>query len=590
MNNKNIFEKNAKIPDIVQQTANAAFREIYNRQDEPDEKPQKTYGSARATIIKIATSVVAAAITIVVLFVAIAHFGGQGSAFPGGNRFSVKVCAAELEPKASLPISLDVSKQTFGHYVDWTGCVNYQINFPVSVEGENISSVTFKADNAFIEVVSIDCPSIVKSGSPKTLADFNSTYVDGNDMSGHPIGKTEVGYYDSFSADYATLQNSKYLLNICSELTDRMDLYYLLNHEGSDDDSCAAYTYLLKDVKVTIEVTFNDGTKSSKTLRLYSKLFSATDKAVDGTEYTYNATQIFCYDEKNADDAVKKLISSQITRAKKICKAEEANETSGAATTTDGENDDDADTTVGTEEPESTANPEATEKTEDTSGRITLSGDNQKYANTFLTNFAEQYFYTKFVFGGGEQPGVFDVKNAKIDDVMTFVCLHVYHNDKAAYKSTKKGNCNYLTISFDKAAEVCGRYFNYTLKKETCKKLPAPSGDKSNQGFGPYYEDNKIWTVLKDSDLNAFREIAVVDHVKNNEDGTMTLYFTIYAIEYEVFDKLKGDDIKKYYALTPSEAQKDKTLSRDLTGVANVSITQSGKYLINTYETILDDN
>ena len=327
MNNKNIIEKNAKIPDIVQQKANAAFREIYNRQDEPDEKPQKTYRSARATIIKIATSVVAAAITIVVLFVAIAYFGGQGSAFPGGNRFSIKVCAAELEPKASLPISLDVSKQTFGHYVDWTGYVNYQINFPVSVEGENISSVTFKADNAFIEVVSIDCPSIVKSGSPKTLADFNSTYVDGNDMSGHPIGKTEVGYYDSFSADYATLQNSKYLLNICSELTDRMDLYYLLNHEGSDDDSCAAYTYLLKDVKVTIEVTFNDGTKSSKTLRLYSKPFSATDKAVDGTEYTYNTAQIFCYDENNADDAVKKLISSQITRAAKICKAEEATAT-----------------------------------------------------------------------------------------------------------------------------------------------------------------------------------------------------------------------------------------------------------------------
>ena len=29
MKNKNVFEKNAKIPDIVQQKANAAFREIY---------------------------------------------------------------------------------------------------------------------------------------------------------------------------------------------------------------------------------------------------------------------------------------------------------------------------------------------------------------------------------------------------------------------------------------------------------------------------------------------------------------------------------------------------------------------------------
>lgn len=237
---------------------------------------------------------------------------------------------------------------------------------------------------------------------------------------------------------------------------------------------------------------------------------------------------------------------------------------------------------------ESTAKSETSEKTEEIPGKVTFSGESQKYANTFLTNFTEQYFYTKFVFSGGENPGVFDVKKAKIQDIMTFVCLHVYHNDRRAYKDTKKGNCNYLTISFEKAAEVCGRYFNYNLKKETCKKLSAPSGDKSKQGFGPYYGDDKVWIVLKDSDLNAFRDIAVVDYATNNEDGTMTLYFTIYSIDYEVFSKLKGDDVKKYYALTPAEAKKDEKLIGGTTGVANVSITQSGKFLLNTYETILE--
>ena len=214
MNNKHIFEKNAKIPDIVQQKANAAFTTIYNRQDEPDEKPQKTNRSARATIIKIAAAVVAAAITIVVVFAALDNIGGKGSDSSVSNKFTIRVCAAELEPKASLPISLDVSNQAFGCGVDWKGVAEFQINFPISVEGENISSVTFKADNAVFEVVSIDCPSIVKSGSSKTLPDYESTYVDGYDMSGHPIGKTEVGYYDSFSADYSTLQTSKYLFNV----------------------------------------------------------------------------------------------------------------------------------------------------------------------------------------------------------------------------------------------------------------------------------------------------------------------------------------------------------------------------------------
>ena len=392
MNNKNIFEKNAKIPDIVQQKANAAFATIYTRQDEPEEKPQKAYRLTRATIIKIASAVVVAAMTIAVLSVVLAYFSGQEPELPEGStngstrvsvvgneyRFAIKVCAAELEPKDSLPISLDVSNQAFGYGGDCTGGASFEINFPITVEGENISSVNFKVDNAVFEVVSIDCPSIVKSGSPKTLPDYRSTYVNGYDMAGHPIGKTEVGYYESFSADYDTLQNSKYLFNICNAMTDRMDLFYLLIHDENDDDRCAAYTYLVKDVKVTVEVTFNDGTTSSRTLGLFANQFLATDKMADGTEYTYNATQIFCYDENDIDDATKQLISSQIARAKEIIKAEEAAYTGSDVTTADEPVDEtdvttssettaSTETTVSTEAPETTPEVSSTESTPESS-------------------------------------------------------------------------------------------------------------------------------------------------------------------------------------------------------------------------------
>ena len=376
MNNKNIFEKNAKIPDIVQQKANAAFATIYTRQDEPEEKPQKAYRLTRATIIKIASAVVVAAMTIAVLSVALAYFSGQEPELPEGStngstkvsvvgneyRFAIKVCAAELEPKDSLPISLDVSNQAFGYGGDCTGGASFEINFPITVEGENIASVNFKVDNAVFEVVSIDCPSVVKSGSSKTVADFNSTYVEGYDISGHPVGKTEVGYYDSFSSDYGTLQNSKYLFNICNAMTDRMDLFYLLIHDENDDDRCAAYTYLVKDVKVTVEVTFNDGTTSSRTLGLFANQFLSTDKMADGTEYTYNATQIFCYDENDIDDATKQLISSQIARAKEIIKAEEAAYTGSDVTTTD-ETVDETDATTSSETTVSTETTASTETT-----------------------------------------------------------------------------------------------------------------------------------------------------------------------------------------------------------------------------------
>ena len=385
MKNKNIFEKNAKIPDIVQQKANEAFRAIYNRQDEPEEKPQKTYRSARATIIKIATTVAVAAITVAIFFAAIANSGAQGPKTLGGNRFTIKVCAAELEPKASLPISMDVSNQTYGNYIDNTGCANYQINFPISVEGENISTVTFKAGNAVFEVVSINCPSIVKSGSSKKLEGFNSTYVDGHDMSGTPIGKTIVGYYDSFSADYDTLQKSKYLLNVCNVLTDRMDLYYLLTFDGSDDDSCAAYTYLLKDAKITVEVTFNDGTTSSRTLGLFAKVILGTDKMPDGREFTYNEMQIFCYDENDADDDTKQLISSQLDRAAEIIKAKGTNNT-GSDATTDYEPVDETEPSVSTESSSSTetsAAPETSAITETSeSAETSVSSETSESAET----------------------------------------------------------------------------------------------------------------------------------------------------------------------------------------------------------------
>ena len=324
MKNKNVFEKNAKIPDVVQQKANAAFREIYTRQDEPKVMPQKAHKPARATIIKIASTVVVAAVTVAVLCVAIAYFAGKGPEVPLASSsgqvtianfvepFTIRVCAAELEPQTSLPISLDVGRQAFGHGVDWTGWANFELNFPISVEGENISTVTFKVKNAAFEVVSIDCPSIVKSGSTKTLADYRSTYVDGYDMAGQPIGKTVVGYYDQFSADYSTLQNSKYLFNICNTMTGRMDIYYLMCHEDNDIDSCDVYTYLLKDVEVTVEVTFTDGTTASRTLGLFCNTYTATDTMEDGTEYTYEIHQIFCYDKNAMDNATKQLIRNQL--------------------------------------------------------------------------------------------------------------------------------------------------------------------------------------------------------------------------------------------------------------------------------------
>ena len=399
MKNKNIFEKNAKIPDVVQQKANAAFRTIYTREDEPVEKHQKIHRSTRATIIKIASTVVVAAITVAVLCVTLAYFAGKGPELPelpdaSGTGsissynsiiepFTIRVCAAELAPDTSLPISLDVGKQAFGYGVDWDGNAEYQINFPISVEGEKISTVNFKVKNAAFEVVSIDGPSIVKSGSTIKLNDFRSTYVDGYDMSGHPIGKTIVGYYDQFSADYSTLQTSKYLFNVCNAMTDRMDIYCLITHEEDFLSRSYIFTYLVKDVEVTVEVTFADGTTASRTLGLFCNTYPATDKMEDGTEYTYEAMQIFCYDKNAIDDATRQLIRSHIDRCIELCKAQGVDYSGWDEPTN-------TDATNASESTEATESTESTGETEPTASSSETTADTQETSGSSETSASEE--------------------------------------------------------------------------------------------------------------------------------------------------------------------------------------------------------
>ncbi|PWJ69482.1 hypothetical protein B0O40_1851 [Ruminococcaceae bacterium R-25] len=399
MKNKNIFEKNAKIPDVVQQKANAAFTAIYTREDEAVEKPQKTHRPTRATVIKIASTVAVAAITVAVLCVTLAYFAGKGPELPelpdaSGTGsissynsiiepFTIRVCAAELAPDTSLPISLDVGKQAFGYGVDWDGNANYQINFPISVEGENISTVNFKVKNAAFEVVSIDCPSIVKSGSTVKLNDFRSTYVDGYDMSGHPIGKTIVGYYDQFSTDYSTLQTSKYLFNVCNAMTDRMDIYCLITHEEDFLSRSYIFTYLVKDVEVTVEVTFADGTTASRTLGLFCNTYLATDKMEDGTEYTYEAMQIFCYDKNAIDDATRQLIRSHIDRCIELCKAEGVDYSGWNEPTN-------TDATNASESTEATESTESTGETEPTASSSETTVDTQETSASSETSASEE--------------------------------------------------------------------------------------------------------------------------------------------------------------------------------------------------------
>ena len=210
-----------------------------------------------------------------------------------------------------------------------------------------------------------------------------------------------------------------------------------------------------------------------------------------------------------------------------------------------------------------------TQSTGSDSSTITLDAEKQEYANTFITNFVEQYFWN------------FDSSTASIDSYLDFVHIHLKINSPDAVTDVKNGDITYETFSVEKAQTVIGRYFAYALKDEDCKKLSAPPSTYGDSAAGPYYSGGKIWYQAGSGE--SYNQIGIVDAITNNGDGTLTLKFTIYAIDLDTYSTLDSNGIRAYYKLTPAKASMDKTLSKVSYGTAVVDVSQSGTYLLKSY-------
>lgn len=312
MSDKNVFERDVEIPEIVQKKADLAFSQIYERKDEEVMK------KSNKKIIRFA-GIMAAVAAVAAVLAGTGFFAGRNKVPGAENVFAIKVCAAELKGGSFLPLSLNASDRQFYYGIDWEGNAVYGINIPVTIEGENIESVTYKLNNACFEVVSIDGPSVVKNGLANNDAHEDATYSEGYDIAGQYLGDTIVEYYDSFTMDYDVQRDSKYVINIVDSISDRNDLFTLLSNDVNDDFTCSALTYMLKDEVMTAEVTFSDGTTSSKRLGLFAKTYSTTDVDTDGNEYNYTAMGIFCYDIDDIDEATKSFINDQISGCEIYC-------------------------------------------------------------------------------------------------------------------------------------------------------------------------------------------------------------------------------------------------------------------------------
>lgn len=214
----------------------------------------------------------------------------------------------------------------------------------------------------------------------------------------------------------------------------------------------------------------------------------------------------------------------------------------------------------------------ATSDTQATSGdnsNVALDADQQEYANTFITNFAEQFFWD------------FDSSTAELDRYMDFVYIHLKINAQSEVSTAKNGDVSYEMFSAEKAQAVIGKYFGKGVKDEDIKKLHTPPEAYGDSAAGPYYKDGKIW--YQPGAGESYNRIGIVEAIKNNGDGTLTLKFTVYEIDLDTFATLNSSGLKEYYKLTPAKASMDKTLKKVSYGSAVVDVSQSGTYLLKSY-------
>lgn len=202
---------------------------------------------------------------------------------------------------------------------------------------------------------------------------------------------------------------------------------------------------------------------------------------------------------------------------------------------------------------------------------IGIDAERQEYANTFITNFVEQYF--------GDYERDYDNTEQRLDFVHIY--LKINSPDSVGYE--QKGDLSYETFQTAKAQSIIIRYFGAVLSEEDSKALNAPPSTFGDQPAGPYYEDGKIWYQAATGE--GYNQIGIVNGIFDNGDGTLTLEFTIYSIDMGTFWDLSSSDLKAYYKLTPYEADNKSTLKKVRSGRAVVGVAQSGDYYLISYDT-----
>lgn len=187
----------------------------------------------------------------------------------------------------------------------------------------------------------------------------------------------------------------------------------------------------------------------------------------------------------------------------------------------------------------------------------------QIYANAFVSAFAEQNI------------AEMDIENLTVEEYLDFVRIYLKNHATDLISYEPKGEMLFETFTLASAHEVIKVFFGFFTSDVFGSGLEAPPEAHGDQPAGPYFEDGRFWYEAYNTE--AGNRFALVDSYTVNEDGTVTLGFTIYEAG-------PNDNLYECYRLSPEEAAADNTINIVTNGSAIVRINQSGEYSLIYYK------
>ena len=320
MSDKNIFEENVLIPDIVNAKVDQALSDLPDHGVIREVSPNKNENNGK-TVTRVMAFVAAVAVLLGSYGVYRAVRSGKEKAdaespisestdHPNGTisqTYTIMVAGQGLREDNSIPFE-NLTSQLTGMSMFYSN-YKFECEFPLSVVGDNVESVEYSFENADVAIVH-------NGTSPDNITgekiDLDDRYL--SDWEDEPnrycIGNEQfdagtVDFYHAYkeTAPFGSGENNKKYLCVLTE--GRSDLYehqVLREKDNYDPFTCDFLTAMCKDIVVTVKVNFKDGSSEVTDIGIKGAEVPYSYQDNEGKEYIVMGTGFACYIKGSSEE------------------------------------------------------------------------------------------------------------------------------------------------------------------------------------------------------------------------------------------------------------------------------------------------